>query len=830
MSQKNNSQGKNKRGGGGSTPTAPKTAQINAAISDGKETSAMAQAAAKAADSEGVERPEVRQVDNQPPTGPIERAMMVAYEQHQTFSKTYQDALDAMDKREKQRTEAHDAALASIEKEKLKLADDRVSVDTREAALAPREADLARARDAVAQREAEVASRWTQLDARELELGRRESDLAAGRLAAAFETYVAPLEQRRADIFEGFVADVARAQDEGREVLSRLHAEATAQNEAAAQRHRALLAELDVARHELELERGAIAVERARLERLERLLNDRRDSLLEEAQAEAEEARALLDIERTAFNETVRKRGREIDRVLRKSALVESWERELGDIEGVARRLAEAEEERARLEEELSRRSTLLQTVDVRRLERERTAFAERVEQLNAEVSRLDAEVAGQRTELLNAQVALDTVETRNATIEKYQAIVAELRGQMKHMDDTGKALTPFRECTRMDSDSVLQKRPRLLPDETLDLSVFIDRVQSGLYQDKQLSYRKRDLRLFVAGLAMSRLHILEGVSGTGKTTMPIAFARYIGGGAENVAIQAGWRDRQDLLGYFNEFQGHFRESEFLRGVYRAMTPAHADGVFFVVLDEMNLSKVEQYFADYLKGLEDAEGADLEQAGSVPLMDRSDIPLPKHLPAGKSGGVVLPLPPNVWFIGTANQDETTQSFAPKTQSRAHIMELPHAKPSDREILAEIGRSPQRNFGGDTVPYRLLRDAFVAAQELSQHKEAVTTATRAFEDINDALVSMDASLSLAPRFYRQLEAFVPVLLAAGGNLGLAVDHLVCSKVIRRMNERYNIRAAEKADFDAKLATLWGDLALGSYTNSNAKAMLSARSTR
>jgi predicted kinase len=71
----------------------------------------------------------------------------------------------------------------------------------------------------------------------------------------------------------------------------------------------------------------------------------------------------------------------------------------------------------------------------------------------------------------------------------------------------------------------------------------------------------------------MSRLHLLQGISGTGKTSLPIAFASAIGAGCKAIEVQAGWRDRQDLIGHYNAFEKKFYESEFLLALYRAGCP-----------------------------------------------------------------------------------------------------------------------------------------------------------------------------------------------------------------------------------------------------------------
>jgi 5-methylcytosine-specific restriction endonuclease McrBC GTP-binding regulatory subunit McrB len=111
-----------------------------------------------------------------------------------------------------------------------------------------------------------------------------------------------------------------------------------------------------------------------------------------------------------------------------------------------------------------------------------------------------------------------------------------------------------------------------------------------------------------------------------------------------------------------------FNETEFLQALYRAQCPSYAERVYIIVLDEMNLSHPEQYFADLLSVLEQDESQ-----RDLKLMSASANAAPKLLKDGR----ILKIPANVWFIGTANHDETTKDFADKTYDRAHVMELPH---------------------------------------------------------------------------------------------------------------------------------------------------------
>jgi hypothetical protein len=671
----------------------------------------------------------------------------------------------------------------------------------------------------------ELANRARDLRDMEADVARRETALAAELLATSFAVYVEPLEERRTELFAQFTSDIARSQEEARTSFERMRTELIAERERIAREESERLAKVERKRIELE---SAIAAAQAAKERHDDAraeLQELRKQVEEDAEAAYEDAMANLAVERSVFNRLKEARDQEVERVLAKSVLIEAWEAEVGDVGVLASRLEQLDSENDRLRAELAQRSSLLEASEIQSLRSEQTALADSNQDLRRRLVEADLEREGLRSELLSAQAAVDNYEGLATTLAAYQDQVSQLRSELQHLTEVGDAKVPFRECTQMDQDTRLQQPQVTEDDEGLDLRALVDRVQWILYHrgDGKLSYRKQDLQLFVAGLAMSRLHILEGVSGTGKTTLPIAFAEALRGGSANVAIQAGWRDRQDLLGYFNEFQGYFRESEFLRGVYRATTPAFAQGVFFVVLDEMNLSKVEQYFADYLKALEDAEGADRSQGGSVPLMDRSDLPLPKNLRKGSSGGVELPLPENVWFIGTANQDETTQSFAPKTQSRSHIMELPETPPSAAAMKAALPTSSQRFDGA--LPARHLRSAFDRAISDPGLRAQTQQARDAFADVNRELLEIDASLALSPRFFRQLDVLAPVLLACGGTIELGVDHLTTSKIVRRMNERFNIQESHRTRFDKALASIWAEHSLAGYEGTRAARQLS-----
>ncbi|MCK6533075.1 MAG: EVE domain-containing protein [Polyangiaceae bacterium] len=139
------------------------------------------------------------------------------------------------------------------------------------------------------------------------------------------------------------------------------------------------------------------------------------------------------------------------------------------------------------------------------------------------------------------------------------------------------------------------------------------------------------------------------------------------------VAVRPDWTDNRGLLGYYNPILQQYVTTEFLRLLLRARDEAQAakrenrtPEPYFVILDEMNLARVEHYFSDFLSAMESGKEMDLHDDDDVESGEKSDAdPIPKRL------GV----PPNLFFTGTVNVDETTYMFSPKVLDRAYVLEL-----------------------------------------------------------------------------------------------------------------------------------------------------------
>lgn len=178
--------------------------------------------------------------------------------------------------------------------------------------------------------------------------------------------------------------------------------------------------------------------------------------------------------------------------------------------------------------------------------------------------------------------------------------------------------------------------------------------------------------------LKTRRFVILCGVSGSGKTLLTSAYAHAVSAHYCLVPVAPNWTTNEDLLGYYNPLRHQYHDTDFslfLRQAARAYQSATSVGrvaePFHLVLDEMNLARVEYYFAKFLSGMEVLTSTGKAQVTMF-------------------GKDVVDLTPNLFFVGTVNVDETTQGFADKIYDRAQVIEVTHG----REVVAARIQLPE----------------------------------------------------------------------------------------------------------------------------------------
>ena len=213
--------------------------------------------------------------------------------------------------------------------------------------------------------------------------------------------------------------------------------------------------------------------------------------------------------------------------------------------------------------------------------------------------------------------------------------------------------------------DKQYPKKEYVTSTEDLTLEYLCRRFRSfaSRIAGNPLYYSIDDIRRFIAALGVTKIMILQGMSGTGKTSLPVAWGKFTRVPTTVVPVQPMWKERSDLIGYFNEFTGKFNESMILEKLYEANK---TNRIYLIVLDEMNIARVEYYFAEFLSLLElpTVDERILEVTSSISKKD------PKELHNGK-----LILPDNVYFIGTANNDDSTFAISDKVYDRSMVMNL-----------------------------------------------------------------------------------------------------------------------------------------------------------
>ncbi len=205
------------------------------------------------------------------------------------------------------------------------------------------------------------------------------------------------------------------------------------------------------------------------------------------------------------------------------------------------------------------------------------------------------------------------------------------------------------------------------------DVNHFIsDLTHSELKYSNLLQFR------LVASLLSKRFLILTGLAGSGKTKLAQAFAMWMCTSRDQyklVPVGADWTNREPLLGYRDALSG-LKYVKPDTGVLDLILRAEAKSnePHFLILDEMNLSHVERYFADFLSAMESKEGILLHSVKKGLVME-DGVPMAPSL---------LIIPKNLFIIGTVNIDETTYMFSPKVLDRANVIEF-RVEATDMEV-------------------------------------------------------------------------------------------------------------------------------------------------
>jgi hypothetical protein len=224
------------------------------------------------------------------------------------------------------------------------------------------------------------------------------------------------------------------------------------------------------------------------------------------------------------------------------------------------------------------------------------------------------------------------------------------------------------------------------------------------------------------------------------------------------VSVQPSWRDRSELFGYFNEFTKRYNETELLAKMYEA---TYNENIYVSILDEMNIARVEYYFAELLSIME-MPSRDEWVVDIVPSVWNND---PKHLKGGK-----LMLPENMWYVGTANNDDSTFAITDKVY--------------DRAMVIDINQKGVPFDAPETRPLHLSYRRFEGMLDAAKLRFSISDTNLARIELLDNYVIEHFRLAFGNRIIKQLRDFVPAYVGCGGTELEGLDYVLCKKVFRK----------------------------------------------
>lgn len=273
-----------------------------------------------------------------------------------------------------------------------------------------------------------------------------------------------------------------------------------------------------------------------------------------------------------------------------------------------------------------------------------------------------------------------------------------------------------------------------------------------GLYYDLEV------IKQVFASFGAAKMLILQGISGTGKTSLPYALGQFIQNPSLICSVQPSWRDRTELFGYYNDFTKKYTETEFLKTMYEGH---YQDDIRFVILDEMNIARVEYYFAEMLSILE----LPREEERYIAVVSNETPTDPEKMQEGK-----IWIPSNVFYVGTINNDDSTFAVADKVYDRAI--------PIDLDDKAQPFETP------DTPPMRVSYTYLSALYDVAKENYPISEQMLMELDKLDAYLIKHFRLTFGNRILRQIKDFVPCYIACGGTEMGGVDFMFAKKILRK----------------------------------------------
>jgi len=300
-----------------------------------------------------------------------------------------------------------------------------------------------------------------------------------------------------------------------------------------------------------------------------------------------------------------------------------------------------------------------------------------------AEHQDLQARLSLLREQMVNAEDEVTRLRTRKKLLEIEEPVSP---------DEVLHDLTKFPAC--LEAPTALRRVPRPESEALHGVATYL--------QNHGLAYSERTIKAFHTALKIndnSQLTVLAGVSGTGKSLLPRRYAEAMGIHFLQIAVEPRWDSPQDLLGFYNYIEKKYRATDLARLLVHmdpyATVPKGENGedrtnhMSLVLLDEMNLARVEYYFSEFLSRLEVRP----RYANGLDDSRRKDALIPIDI-RGLRETITLFPSHNVLFAGTMNDDESTQALSDKVLDRGNIMQFAAPRVFANQPIGQVVERPQ----------------------------------------------------------------------------------------------------------------------------------------
>ncbi len=374
--------------------------------------------------------------------------------------------------------------------------------------------------------------------------------------------------------------------------------------------------------------------------------------------------------------------------------VIERYKEEKEKLEGLLKSIFENEIKQQSLNAEVSARET-----QHKQIQNELEQAQEKLAKIRADTVPIEELIAEKERVRKDRDDLIEEIERHKGTRDKIQTEYAELEAKKDNLKYEVDALNREIIELKKEAGTGIDKADRYVdliteppclygnffPQGKLDIAEEYEKINElkKSLKEQGLVFSGRILNAFHTSLkinSISPLTVLAGVSGTGKTLLPIKYAEAMGMHSLVVSIQPRWDSPQDLFGFYNYLEHKYKATQLASSLLR-MDPYNdfeqlgdenkSDRILLVLLDEMNLARVEYYFSEFLSKLELRR--DINDEANSAERSRAEIELETGPRGAEDKGFRIWVGENVLFVGTINEDESTQTLSDKVIDRANVL-------------------------------------------------------------------------------------------------------------------------------------------------------------